>query len=141
MLKPNSKPVLLIARSSFIVKRLSNGLEKYEKGTLQMPCTVPIKSVSITNKKSSWFCTKTSVTCKVLIRVENYEEEGLNSLLTESAMVIMWGLWNPLIGDSKNSRTAIDRFTREKKYAKPAEFLISFIDDKTEELVKRVGNC
>ena len=44
MLKPNSKPVLN-ARSFFIVKRLLNGLEKYEKGLLEMPCTVPIKCV------------------------------------------------------------------------------------------------
>jgi len=78
--------------------------------------------------EKSWFHDKLD-NCKLLVRLNGLDEEGIGMHLTETAKVIRWILWAPLLGDPNTSKQAPDRIWRESTYTNPADFLLSYIDD------------
>jgi len=77
-------------------------------------------------------------TCKVLVRLQGLDEEGIGMHLTETAKVLQWILWAPLIGDPNISRQAPDRLWRESTFTNPYEFLLTYVDDSKADILENL---
>jgi len=117
-------------KRSKLLRKLVLKMKRFNEEEVLLPFNRAIRSVEILYRgdKASWFHDKVDG-CKLLIRVEDLDEEGIGMHLTETAKVLQWILWNPLLGDPNTSRQAPDRVWRESTFANPAEFLISYVDD------------
>jgi len=129
-LRDNSWLGKLGDKRSKLLRKLVLKMKRFNEEEVLLPFNRSIKSVEILYRgnKASWFHDKVDG-CKLLIRVENLDEEGIGMHLTETAKVLKWILWAPLLGDPNTSRQAPDRVWRESTFANPAEFLISYVDD------------
>jgi len=102
-----------------------------------LPFDLPIVSVEIIyrGESESWFHDKANE-CKVLVRLQGLDEEGIGMHLTETAKVLQWILWAPLIGDPNTSRRAPDRLWRESTFTSPYEFLLTYVDDSKTDMLE-----
>jgi len=116
-------------RSKFL-RKLVSAMKRFNEKTLSLPFDLPIISAEILHrgKEISWFHSNID-SGKILLRVKGLDDEGIGMHLTESAKVLQWILWVPLIGDVNTSRQAPDRVWRESTYSSPSDFLLTYIDD------------
>jgi len=129
-------------RAKFI-RKVVNKMHGITSGAVHLPFDIPMTSVDIVSKtkEESWLHDKKQDSLRLLVRLQDLDEDGLGRHLTPTAKVVQWILWVPLIGDPVTSRSAPDRVWRESTYATPAEFLLSYVStSKAEMLGELVGD-
>jgi len=129
-LRDNSWLGKLGDKRSKLLRKLVLKMKRFNEEEVLLPFNRTIRSVEILYRgnNASWFHDKVDG-CKLLIRVKDLDEEGIGMHLTETAKVLQWILWAPLIGDPNTSKQAPDRVWRESTFANPAEFLLTYVDD------------
>jgi len=125
-------------RSKF-VRKLVTAMKRFNEETLSLPFDLPIASAEILHRgrEVSWFQNNID-SGKILLRLKGLDEEGIGMHLTESAKVLQWILWVPLIGDINTQRQAPDRVWRESTYPSPSDFLLSYIDESKAEILEEL---
>jgi len=139
--RDNSWLAKLGDKRSKLLRKLVCGMKRFTEKEVPLPFDRTISSVDILYRGdcTSWFHDKVD-TFKLLLRVNGLDEEGIGMHLTETAKVLQWILWAPLIGDPNTSRQAPDRVWRESTFTNPAQFLLSYVDDsKVDFLEELVG--
>jgi len=129
-------------RAKFI-RKVVNKMHGITSGAVHLPFDIPMTSVDIVSKtkEESWLHDKKQDSLRLLVRLQDLDEDGLGRHLTPTAKVVQWILWVPLIGDPVTSRSAPDRVWRESTSATPAEFLLSYVStSKAEMLGELVGD-
>jgi len=129
--KDNSWLAKLGEKRAKFLRKLVNGMKRFNEKEIQLPFEPAIISAEIIHRGNgvSWFHDNKADDCKLLLRVEGLDEEGIGMHLTEIAKVLQWILWVPLIGDPNTSKQAPDRVWRESTFTNPASFLVSYVND------------
>jgi len=122
-----------------LLRKFAQGMTRLNEGKVLLPFDLPLVSAELLYRenKASWFHDVTTE-CKILLRVQGLDEEGIGMHLTEISKVIQWVLWAPLIGDPSTSKQAPDRVWRETTFTSPAEFLQSYVDDSKIDVLKEL---
>jgi len=117
-------------KRSKIVRKLAGRINSLASEEVEIPFNIPITSIDIIYRGSekTWFHDNKAEDCKVMVRLDGLDDEGLGMHLSETAKIVQWVLWNPLIGDPNTSRQAPDRVWRESEYSTPADFLLSYVN-------------
>jgi len=125
-------------KRSKVLRKLALGMKRYTDGEICLPFDLQIISAEMIycGANESWFHDNDANECKLLVRVKGLDWEGLGMHLTETAKVLQWILWTPLIGDPNTSKQAPDRVWREKKFPNPADFLLYYLDDSKIEVLE-----
>jgi len=112
------------------LRKFALAMTRFTDGNFLLPFDLPLISAELLyrEKDASWFDNETTE-CKILLRVQGLDEEGIGMHLTEISKVVQWILWAPLIGDPCTSKQVPDRVWRETTFSGPAEFIQSFVDD------------
>jgi len=137
--KDNSWLAKLGDKRSKFVRKLVSAMKRFNEETVSLPFDLTIISAEILHRgrELSWFHDNVD-SCKILLRVKGLDEEGIGMHLTETAKVLQWILWVPLIGDVNTSRQAPDRVWRESTYPSPSDFLLSYVDESKAHILEEL---
>lgn len=113
-----------------IIRKLCLRVNSLATGEVEIPFDIAVTSIDMIYRghKETWFHDNNAEDCKLVVRLDGLDDEGIGMHLSETAKVVQWVLWNPLIGDPNTSRQAPDRVWRESEYSTPAEFLLSYVN-------------
>jgi len=137
--RDNSWLIKLGEKRSKLLRKLVLGMKRFNETDVLLPFDRTICAVEILYRGNctSWFHDKVDG-CKLLVRVQGLDEEGIGMHLTETAKVLQWILWAPLIGDPNTSRQAPDRVWRESTFTNPGQFLLSYVDDTKVDILEEL---